>query len=361
MKKILIINWRDINNPEAGGAEIYFHEIFRRLVSRGYKCTVLAHQFKGGEKETVIDGLRVIRISNKFTFNFSVIPYLLKHQNEYDLIIEDLNKLPFFTPIFVRRKRMHMVMHLFGRSIFSEAPFPLALYVFLMEKLIPFIYRKEEFVAISESTKSEVNHFGIPKEKIKVVEPGIDTSFFTSDAPKSHTPLLVYIGRLMRYKNVQFVIRAIRRLKKDLPDIQFEVAGSGDYTDKLKDLVKQLGVEQQVRFAGRIDENQKRTLLSRATLFVNPSSKEGWGINNIEANLCGTISLSSNVPGLRDSVCDGVTGMLYTPENMDDFCQKVLLLHKDVRLRETMEQAAIKRGKTFEWPSIAERMEECVK
>ena len=151
-KKILLINWRDIKNPEAGGAELYFHEIFKRLNTRGYDVTVLAHKVKGMPDEEVVDGMRTIRIGSKFLFNYSAFLYARKHQKEYDLIVEDLNKIPFFTPMGTKSKRLHMVMHFFRKSIFREAFFPFALYVYLMERAVALFYKKENFLAISQST-----------------------------------------------------------------------------------------------------------------------------------------------------------------------------------------------------------------
>lgn len=361
MKRILIINWRDIRNPEAGGAEIYFHEIYRRLAGRGYECTVLAHGFKGGEKETVIDGLRIIRIGGKFLFNYSVVFFLLKHGNEFDIIVEDLNKLPFFTPLYIRKPRFHMVMHFFGTSIFREAAFPFAAYIFLMEKLIPLIYKKERFVAISQSTMDEIRRIGISPDKITIIEPGVDTSFYHATAAKEEPPVIAHVGRLMKYKNVQFIIRALPQLRKKVPGVKLVIGGGGDHRDELEKLARKEGVEDVVVFLGRISEETKRELLSKATLFANPSTKEGWGINNIEANLCGTVSLSSNVPGLKDSVQENITGLLYDPDNVEDFTGKAAKLLTDNALRTEMENNALSRAKTFDWDNIADRMESFIR
>ncbi|NLG18498.1 MAG: glycosyltransferase family 4 protein [Fibrobacter sp.] len=360
MKSILIINWRDILNPEAGGAETYYHEIFKRIASHGYDVTVLAHRF-GDKKEEMFERIRIIRTGNKFLFNFSTIPWVFKNRKKFDLVIEDLNKLPFFTPLYLSRPRLHMVMHFFGRAIYRETNFIFASYVYLMEKLIPLIYRKERFIAISKSTKKEIVEGGVSGEKIHIVEPGIDTSYFYQSVPKSAPPVLAYVGRLMKYKNVQFLIRALPVLKKSVPDVRLEVAGGGDYLDDLKKIAQDAGVAESVTFLGRISEEEKRDLLSRATLFVNPSSKEGWGINNIEANLCGTVSLSSDVPGLRDSVQDGITGLLYEPENIDDYCRKASSVLLDSAFREKLQNNAMSWAKSLDWDIIAGRMETILK
>lgn len=356
MKKILLINWRDIKNPEAGGAEIYYHEIFRRIAAQGTVVTVIAHRFKGSSRRESIDGIAVVRIGGKYLFNYQIIPFLLRHQFDYDLIIEDLNKIPFLTPRYLRQKRLHLVMHFFGRSIFREAPAPLALYVFLMEKLVPAVYKRERFIAISQSTADEIALFGVPRSKIAIVEPGIDVARFTAGGIKNESMVIAYIGRLMKYKNIQFIIEALPLLRRAIPELALEIGGTGDYLKQLKKCALEFGVVDSVRFLGRVSETEKQALLSRATLMVNPSAKEGWGITNIEANLCGTISVSSNVPGLRDSVVDGVTGLLYTPDDLQDFCVKVVAILHDTERRVAMEQAAYNRARQFDWDHIAAKM-----
>lgn len=355
--KILIINWRDIKNPEAGGAELYFHEIFKRLNSRGYEVTVLSHRVKGLPLEETVDGMRTIRIGNKFLFNFSAHRFVKKHGGEYDLIVEDLNKIPFFTPICAgKTKRLHMVMHFFRGSIFRETAFPFALYVYLMERAVALFYKGENFLAISDSTREEIDDMGIRYGKMFIVEPGIDTEYFHPTMPKATPPVISYVGRLMKYKNAQFAIRALPRLKELVPGISLEIAGSGDYRGELEKLANELGVSESVKFLGRISESEKRDLLSRSSLFVNPSFKEGWGINNIEANLCGTISISNNVAGLKDSVIDGVTGILYENDDPEGFCEKAAeILHNGERLH-VLEENARKRALGMSWDAMAEKM-----
>jgi glycosyltransferase involved in cell wall biosynthesis len=356
MKKILLINWRDIRNPEAGGAEMYFHEIFKRLVLKGYHVTVLSHMYQGALREEVIDGMKTVRVGSKFLFNFNAIPYIYKHQYDFDLIIEDINKIPFLTPLYTKCKRLHMVMHFFRRQIFREAPLPLALYVYLMEWCVSIFYKKDRFVAISQSTHDEIVDFGINSRSISIVEPGIDTTFFRPTVPKTQPPMISYIGRLMKYKNVQFIISALGKLRERVPGVTLEIGGDGDYRGELERIASNYGLGEYVTFHGRISEQEKRDLLSRSSLFVNPSLKEGWGINNIEANLCGTVSLSNNVPGLKDSVIDNVTGLLYENGNCSDFCEKATMVLTDNNLRARLQSQALKRAHSLDWNSIADKM-----
>jgi glycosyltransferase involved in cell wall biosynthesis len=357
MKNILLINWRDIKNPEAGGAEIYHHEIFRRLVFKGYNITLLSHMYPGALKEEIVDGIKTIRVGSRFLFNFNIVPFVYKHHKEFDLIIENINKIPFLTPLYTKTNRLHMVMHFFRGAIFREAIFPLALYVYLMECCVALFYKKDRFIAISGSTNDDIVKFGIKPDSISIIEPGIDTSFYKPTVPKASPPVISYVGRLMKYKNVQFVINALPELKKKIPGILFEIGGTGDYMETLKDIAQKNGVSDSVRFLGRISDEEKRDLLSRSTLFVNPSLKEGWGINNIEANLCGTISLSNNVPGLKDSVIDNKTGLLYENGNIKDFCRKAISIMSDGKHLEQLGKAALERALSLDWDTIADRMD----
>lgn len=359
-KKILLINWRDIKNPEAGGAELYFHEIFKRLNTRNYEVTVLSHSVPGLPAEEVVDGMRTIRTGSKFLFNYTAFCYARKHQKEYDLIVEDLNKIPFFTTLGTKCKRMHMVMHFFRKSIFRETFFPLALYVYLMERAVALFYRNEHFLAISQSTADEIVDMGIKAKEIMVVEPGIDTEYFKPTQAKADPPVISYVGRLMKYKNAQFVIKAMPRLRELVPGIVLEVAGGGDYRADLEKMVDELGVKDSVRFLGRVSEDEKRDLLSRSSLFINPSFKEGWGINNIEANLCGTISMSNNVAGLKDSVVDGVTGLLYENDDPEGFCQKAAAVLHDKERLATLERQAKERALSMSWDAMTDKMEKVV-
>ncbi|MBD3240160.1 MAG: glycosyltransferase, partial [Chitinivibrionales bacterium] len=352
-RRILLINWRDTRNPEAGGAETYYHEIYRRLAADGWRVDLLAHAFEGAPAEELVDGIRVIRRGSRALFNYEAVPFVREHQHEYDLIVEDLNKLPFFTPLYVSRPRLHMVMHFFGPAIFHETIFPFAAYVYSMERLISLTYRGERFVAISKSTHDEVAERVKRHAGIDIVEPGIDTAFFQPSVPKSKTPLLVCVSRLRKYKNVQFLIEAMPQLRSEIPDLTLTIAGGGEYRKPLESLASRLGVDDAVVFAGRVSEEEKRDLLSRATLFVNSSAKEGWGITTIEAAMCGTASVASDVAGLRDSVRDNDTGLLFPYNDRDAYVKATLTLLRDVSRRREMEKRARIHAEALGWDRIA--------
>ena len=153
MYGILLVNWRDIKNPEAGGAEVHLHEISKRFAARGHDVTILASAFRGSMPEEMVDGVRIVRCGGKFDFNYRVpgaIKSLLR-RHRIDIVVDDLNKIPFFTPLYVRKPILALAHHLFAKTIFLETILPFALYVYLGEALIPAVYRNTRFVVVSSA------------------------------------------------------------------------------------------------------------------------------------------------------------------------------------------------------------------
>ncbi|MGH7710894.1 MAG: glycosyltransferase, partial [Gemmatimonadaceae bacterium] len=230
-----------------------------------------------------------------------------------DVIVEDINKVPLYTPRWVAGAAatpvVGLVPHLFGDTVFQEAPLPLAAVVWALERPIPRVYSKAPFQAISQSTADDLAERGIPREHISVIYCGIDTAHFAS-APELRAahPTFAYLGRLKRYKRVDLIIRAFRSLQ--MPEAGLEIAGAGDDRQRLEELTASLDLTAQVTFLGRISEEDKLHLLRRSWALVFTSPKEGWGITNLEAAACGTPVVASNSPGIRESVVDGETGFL---------------------------------------------------
>jgi glycosyltransferase involved in cell wall biosynthesis len=198
--RLLAFNWRDPHHPEAGGAEVHLHEILKRFAARGHQVTQLASGFAGGAGEEWIDGVRVVRRGNWYDANWALRRAYRRELGgeDFDLIIEDLNKLPFLTPAFARAPVLAVVPHLFGSAVFAEAPWPLAAYVYAHELLIPRVYRDIDFLVISESTRADLIARGLAGERIRVVPVGIDQETYAADpgVERSDAPLILHLGRV---------------------------------------------------------------------------------------------------------------------------------------------------------------------
>jgi glycosyltransferase involved in cell wall biosynthesis len=309
--RILLVNWQDRENPQAGGAEIHLHEIFGRLAARGHDVTLLCGGWPGCPPRASLDGIDVVRVGTRLSW-----PALARgaykrlfRGHPHDVLVEDINKMPLYTPRWGARRVVALVPHLFGGTAFQELAAPLAAVVWLSERPIARVYSDVPFHAISESTADDLVARGIRRQLIRVIYPGIDTRHYTPDPDsRAATPVFSYLGRLKRYKGIDIVIRAFAEAA--LPDATLEIAGSGDHRAALERLAASLDLGRRARFLGRISEDDKVSLLRRSWALAFASPKEGWGITNLEAAACGTPVVASNSPGIRESVRDGETGFL---------------------------------------------------
>jgi len=313
--RLLLVNWQDIENPQAGGAEIHLHEIFGRLARRGHAVTLLCGGWPGHHERARIDGMDIHRVGTRASFAALAYPYYRRvlHGQPWDLLLEDINKIPLYTPLWGARGRgtrvAALVPHLFGGTAFLELPAPLAAAVWMSERPLGWLYRNVPFEAISESTRDDLVARGIRRERIEVIHPGMDTHAYTPDpAARAPYPLFAYLGRLKKYKGVHHVITAFSRMAR--ADARLEIAGAGDYRPALEALARSLDLGERVRFLGRISEPDKLALLRRAWGLAFASPKEGWGITNLEAAACATPVVASNSPGIRESVRHDETGFL---------------------------------------------------
>ncbi len=358
---ILAVNWLDLENPQAGGAEVHFFEIFGRLVERGHRVTLISSGWKGAPPREKIAGIEVRRFGGRHTFALrgrGAVRRILGEQT-YDIVVEDINKLPLFTPSLTRLPVYVIIPHLFGTTAFREASFPIASVVWLAERPIPRAYRRAAFHAISESTRDDLVARGVPESSIKVIHPGVDTTWFvpTPDVLRAETPTFLYVGRLKRYKGIDTVLRALAAVRKAGHDVRLEIAGRGDDAERLQGVAARLQLGSAVQFLGFVDEAAKRDLLRRAWAVVFPSEKEGWGIVNVEAAACGTPAIASDSPGLRESVIADETGVLIPHGATAALTDALIRFSTDRELLETLGRGARAFAERLSWDRTADETE----
>ena len=353
--RLLLVNWQDIENPQGGGAEIHLHEIFGRLAQRGHEITLLCGGWPGCRQRARIDGMEVHRVGTRATFGVLAYPYFRRclSTNSRDLIVEDINKIPLYTPTWTSARTAALVPHLFGGTAFLELAAPLAAAVWLSERPLGRIYRKVPFEAISESTRDDLVARGIPTEQIAVIYPGVDTQRYTPLASaRAQQPAFAYLGRLKKYKGVHHVIEAFARTTHR--NATLEIAGAGDYRPALERLAQSLDLGNRVRFLGRISEPDKLALLRRAWGLVFASPKEGWGITNLEAAACATPVVASNSPGIRESVRQGETGFLVPHGDASAMAASIDRLSESRALVEQLGANARRFAESFTWERAAD-------
>jgi len=357
--RILVINWQDIRNPLGGGAEVHLHEIFKRIAQMGHEVTLLCCRHNDLPPDETVDSIKIIRRGNRYFFNY-LAPFIywrLSRRHTFDVVIDDINKIPFYTPLFVKRPLLGVIHHLFGTSIFIEAPLPVALYVTFAEWLIPKIYRGTPMVVVSNSTRQELVGKGFRQDSIDLVYNAVDiTSYQATPEKKSIQPMVGYLGRIKKYKSVNHLILAFQKVKQNIPDAMLLIVGDGDDLPRLKKLVRALKLSDSVTFTGATYHQQKIDFLNRMWLMVNPSPKEGWGLTVIEGNACGVPVIAANSPGLRDSVVDGQTGLLYPYGDVDQLADSIVTLIRDHQLRHKLAAHCSRWAEKFNWDNSAHDM-----
>lgn len=101
--RVLWLNWRDIRNPEAGGAEVFTHEVAKRLVEGGWGVTLFTSTFPGGAREEELEGVEVVRRGGRFSVYGKAKDYCRKFVNDFDVVVDEINTRPFMTPRYPRR------------------------------------------------------------------------------------------------------------------------------------------------------------------------------------------------------------------------------------------------------------------
>lgn len=359
--RVLVVNWQDRENPQGGGAETHLHEIFGRLARRGHTLTLLASGWPGCAPTAELDGIQVHRTGGRYTFSLAAPRYYRRHLAEtaWDVVVEDLNKVPLFTPFWTTAPVALLVHHLFGTTAFQEASFPVAAATWFLERPVPRVFFRRPTVAVSESTREDLAHRGMDPARIDVIPNGID---LTSMAPSAEgrrydEPTALYLGRLKRYKGIDLVLRAVARLRDQGQPVRLLLGGKGDHGPALEALAAKLGIQDQVQFLGFVSEEKKRELFQRSWVHVLASPKEGWGIANMEAAACGTPTVASDAPGLRESVVDGRTGFLVPHGDVDRLASSMGRVLGDPGLRETLGTQARAFAEGYSWDASADAME----
>ncbi|HUL02763.1 MAG TPA: glycosyltransferase family 4 protein [Gemmatimonadales bacterium] len=356
--RILLVNWNDRENPWAGGAEVHLHQIFGRLARAGAEIDLVASGWPGAPATRELDGIRVRRVGSRYSFPLAARPAVrsLLAARRYDVVVEDINKVPLYLTRVTDLPFCALVPHLFGTTAFQEVSWPLAAVVWASERPLARGYRRAAFHVISESTRDDLVRRGVPPEHIVVIYPGVDAARLCPDPAviRAARPTFLYLGRLKRYKGVDIALRAVAAARRNGRDVVLQIAGQGDDRARLEREARAAGVAEAVRFLGFVSEEEKRRLLREAWAVVLPSPKEGWGITNVEAAACGTPALASDSPGLRESVRHGETGFLVPHGDVGALARRISELAGDPALVERLGARARTFAEGLTWERAAE-------
>jgi len=342
--KILMLSWRDIKNPKRGGAEYVSYELLKRW--KGHECTWFASAFPGCAETEDIEGIHIIRKGGPLGVYYEAYKYL--QDKKFDIVIDQVNTIPFFTPLYYKGKKISFFHQLCEKIWFYETFFPLSLVGYIAEKVYLRLYRKLPALVVSHSTKKNLEKYGF--NNIFVMKDCIDSTP-VKEIPIKNSFSLIYVGRLKKSKRVHDIISAFSIVQKEFPSAKLHIVGTGDHRYE-KRLRKMSG--DSVTFHGYLEKDKRNELMSRSEAVLVASVKEGWGLIVIEANAMGTPAISYNVDGLRDSVKPMLTGLITQKNNPEGLAKSITDFLKDEMLKKQLSINALNYSRTFNWDESAD-------
>jgi glycosyltransferase involved in cell wall biosynthesis len=350
--RVLWFNWRDIRNPEAGGAEVYTHEIMKRLAKKGHEMTLFTSTFKGCQLNEIIDEIDIVRQGNKYTVYREAAKYSKVYNQQFDLIIDEVNTRPFFIPKYVKEKRVIAIIHQLAREFwFYETKFPLNYlgYHYFENKWLS-NYKNILTLALSNSTKADLEDIGF--KRVFIVPPGLNITPLSQTKEKETSPTIVFIGRLKKAKLPNHALQAFSIIKREIQNTKMWIIGDGYFRKELE-----LSSVKDVTFYGRVSSEEKYDMLSRAHIILVPAVREGWGLIVTEANAMGTPAIGYNVHGIRDSIRHGETGITVTEKSPQAMAQQAIsLLHDPERLL-MYSRNSLEFARQFSWDRTVDLFE----
>ncbi|EKD87477.1 MAG: glycosyl transferase family protein [uncultured bacterium] len=348
--KILILNWRDIKHPLAGGAEISTHEHAKGWVKAGHDVTLFTSSFPGAKEKEIIDGITAIRRGSHYTVHFFAFLYYLSQGKKFDMVVDEFHFIPFFTPLYVRKKKLAFIHETAEEVWFKNKTFPLNVIGFILEPFSFLFYGHIPFMTVSESTKRDLMRFRIPQQNIHVVNNGVTR--ISTNVRRGAYPIVMYLGRISDDKGIGDAIDAFAFVQKRHTNAELWIVGKEERKGQIQELkqkLKDLNIARSVEFFGFVTDKKKFDLLAQAWILLHPSIKEGWGLTVIEAASVGTPTVAYKTAGLSDSIQHEKTGILVSEKNPQKLALAVSVLCTNKKLYEKMSSSARVWSKQFNW------------
>lgn len=353
---ILVFSWRDPKHPLAGGAEQVMHEHMKGWIAAGNKVTLFASRFPGSSLEEEIDGVQIIRQGYQYLgVQVAGFFYYQKNRVQFDFVVDQFHGLPFFTPLYIKKPKLAVIQETAGKVWFlNPLPWPINWLIgiigYLGEPFIFLFYRSTLFMTGSASAKQDVTKFGIPVKNIMVVPHGVVIHAPKTKLVKEKIPTLIFLGVLSKDKGIEDALHCFALLKDQ--KFQFWVIGRPEtlnYGKKIEALTEKLGLKNRVKFWGFVSQEKKFELLARAHLLINPSTREGWGLVNIEANFMGTPVIGYKSAGLIDSIKEGESGLFCEQNNPQELAIKIISFFANKERRASLQKGSLAWSKKFTW------------
>ena len=344
IKKILWFTWKDKKNPYAGGAEVVNTELAKRLVNEGYDVTFIVRGYNGCKADEIIDGYRVIRLGNWKTVYWQAYKYYKKHLVGWaDLVIDEVNTLPFFCKFYVKEKNILFIHQLCRKIWFYQIAFPLCAIGCFLEPIYLWLLSGRKVITVSNSSKRDLLRYGFKERNIRLISEGIEILPVQdlNSIKKFQNPTILAHGSIKAMKRTDHIITAFEIAKEKIEDLKLIISGApeGRYGAKVLDMIMNSKYHDSIEYLGRVSDEKKIELMQKSHLIALTSIKEGWGIVVTEANSQGTPAVVYNVDGLRDSTRNNLTGLVSKHNTPIALAERIVELLSDKKKYTKLQKA----------------------
>jgi glycosyltransferase involved in cell wall biosynthesis len=364
VRSVLLLCWRDTGHPQGGGSEAYLERIGAHLAGSGVRVTLRTAHYPGARRREVKDGVHISRSGGRYSVyiwaGLAMVAARIGlgplRRAGPDVVIDTQNGLPFMARWAFGQRVAVLVHHCHREQWPVAGPVMGRIGWFVESKLSPRVHRHNQYVTVSLPSARDLTGLGVRPGQIAVVRNGLDEApAQTLTEPRSATPRVVVLSRLVPHKQIEDALEAVAALRPRMPDLRLDILGGGWWEQRLVDHACLLGISDAVTFHGHVDDETKHHVLQQGWVQVLPSRKEGWGLAVTEAaqHAVPTIGYRSS-GGLTDSIVDGVTGLLV--DDHADLVDGLERLLNDQVLREQLGVKAAIRSCEFSWGQSADAM-----
>jgi glycosyltransferase involved in cell wall biosynthesis len=358
--------------PFSGGVEVFSYELTRRLIKKGYEVKVLTTDFESQPGPDTIEGIRIHRYHIPFfAFRTPIIPHIpLKLFSNHSDLIHVISTYPTLTDLALTIGKMLDKPVVVTHQLDGGAEGWLgrtATKLYHRTIAAPLIHLADRVVSTSYSYASSSPILSPILDDVKVIPNAVDETIFNPSIDGSEVALkyglrntrnVLFVGRLVPYKGLEYLLSAIEILQHEFSDIHLVIVGEGELKLKLVQLAEDLGIKELVDFVGHVPNSSLPPFYTSSDLVVLPSISrlEAFGIALIEAMACGKPVVASSIPGPGEIVEDGVTGYLVPPKDASGLAKAISLIIQNEDMAKRMGKEGRRRVEdNYTWERVTSR------
>ncbi|ADL50728.1 glycosyltransferase family 4 protein [Clostridium cellulovorans] len=370
---LLFLSWRDIQAPKKGGAEVFTHEMLKRIDFEKYRVIHISPSFQNSKDVEILDNITYIRVGNSISVIWEARKFYMKNKDKVNFVVDQCNTHRFFTKFWVEHKKRIFFIHQLTREIwFLNAKFPINLIGYITETPFLRLSKNDYTMTVSESTRQDLLKIGFKNDKVRILPEGIEFEHWKEEefSQKEKVPTFVYVGRFVNYKGIDASILAFAKIKKEYPEAKLYIVGKKNdkyIENNLKPIFQNENItwgnreeNRDVTLFGFVSDEEKLKLMSMSHGLLFPSQREGWGLIVTEAAAVGTPSIVYNSPGIIDAVDNGKAGYLCdenTPDNLYKLMKRVIERKDEY---EEYRENAYRYSLKFHWDKTAKSFDDFI-